>query len=503
MALRTLVVEPGVVLDNTPAASRGRWIAADKVRFDDGRAQTIGGWESLSLSSLGGTCRSVLSWTCNDGVHRLAFGQHDRLEVLEGGALYDVTPSSGFTAGAVDGLAGEGFGTGGYSGGLYGSGSGTPTTPQLWSQARWGGALLAQARGQGLYQWDLDTAVVAAAVSGAPTNITSMMVTPERFVVLLGTTEETAGTYNPMLVRWCDQEDNTGWTTTATGEAGEIELEEGSRLVGGMTGNQEHLIWSDTTLYAMRQTFDDLIWSFPIVGRNCGLLGQNAAAMMGGRAYWMGHNAFFVYDGGSVKPVPCPLDRDIFDNIAPGQSEKVMAGVNSQFNEIWWFYPDDRDGVENSRYVILNTQTGDWSSGSLDRTAWAPSAELRRPVATDADGNIYMHEAGNTADGGALNAFVETGLFDLADGENFLFIRGCMPDVADQAGGMTLTVYTRETARGTETTHGPYVLASNTERIWFEALGRFVRYRIAGSSAPEYWRLGDMRFDVKPTGMRE
>lgn len=503
MPLRTLTIKPGVVLDDSAAASRGRWIDADKVRFEDGRAQVIGGWEKVSLSDLSGTCRSALSWSCNDGVHRIAFGEHDRLEVLVGGALYDITPSSGFVAGTVDGFAGEGYGTGAYDSGTYGSGSGAAAAPQLWSLARWGGELLAQARGQGLFQWALDTATPAAAVSGAPTNITSMMVTPERFVVLLGTTEEVSGDYNPMLVRWCDQEDNTGWTTTATGEAGEIELEEGSRLVAGVVGNQEHLIWSDNTLYAMRQTFDDLIWSFPVVGRNCGLLAQNGVATLGGVSYWIGNNSFFMYDGGSARPLACPLDRDVFDNIAAAQEEKIVAGVNERFSEVWWFYPDERDGNENSRYVIYNTIDGSWSYGRMARTAWINSAELRRPVAVTPDGEVYMHEINETADGGVIGGYCETGLLDLADGENMLFIRGCMPDVADQTGGMQLTVYTRETARGTETTHGPYTLASNTERIWFEALGRFVRYRFEGVSAPEYWRLGDMRFDVKPTGMRE
>lgn len=225
MPLRTLTVDPGVVLDDTPAASRGRWIDVDKVRFEDGRVQAIGGWEKLSITDLSGVCRAALSWSCNGGCSRIAFGEHDRLEVLVGGELYDITPSAGFTAGEIDGLAGEGYGTGTYSGGTYGTGSGAQTTPQLWSLARWGGDLLACARGQGLYLWERDTATPAAAVSGAPTEITSMFVAPERFAVLLGTTEEVSGDFNAMLVRWCDQESITGWTTTATGEAGEIALE--------------------------------------------------------------------------------------------------------------------------------------------------------------------------------------------------------------------------------------------------------------------------------------
>ena len=231
---------------NTYAASQGRWVAGDKVRFEDGRAEAIGGWESFVTGTLNGVARSTVAWTCSGQVDRVAFGEHDALEVIVGGAIYDITPSSGFTAGNVDGLAGVGFGTGGWSSGAYGSGTGTATSAMIWSLGLWGENLLASPRDQGLFVWTLDTATPAAAVSitmsgslYAPTEIERMFVTPSRFVVLLGTNEEVSGTFNPRLVRWCDQEDYTAWETTSTGEAGEIELQEGSRLVGGLSGSQE------------------------------------------------------------------------------------------------------------------------------------------------------------------------------------------------------------------------------------------------------------------------
>jgi hypothetical protein len=303
-------------------------------------------------------------------------------------------------------------------------------------------------------------------------------------------------------VRWSDQEDNTGWTTAATGEAGEIELQEGSALVGGMPGVQEHLIWSDTALYAMRQTFDDLIWQFPLLGRSCGLIGKNAAAAIGGRTYWMGHSQFYVYAGGVPEPIDCPLDQDIFKNLAPGQEGKVFAAVNEAFSEIWWFYPDFRDGSEISRYALFNTRTGIWSAGTFDRTAWGMSSDLQAPVATNSDGEIFIHETGLSGDGGVIGSYIRTGMFDLDDGEHLLYIKGAMADVANQVGGAKLTIYTRETMRSTERIFGPYTIAANTERIWFEAIGRFASFRFEGVSAPECWRLGDLRFDVEKTGMR-
>ena len=39
-------------------------------------------------------------------------------------------------------------------------------------------------------------------------------------------------------------------------------------------------------------------------------------------------------------------------NIAANQSEKVYCWINTDFNEAWWHYPDQRDGNECSRVVV-------------------------------------------------------------------------------------------------------------------------------------------------------
>jgi hypothetical protein len=89
----TLQIPPGILTDSTSHAEAGRWIDASLVRFnDDGEAQTIGGWESLTGQLLTGVCRSAFPWTDNGAVLNIAFGTHSKLYVWEGGGLYDVTP---------------------------------------------------------------------------------------------------------------------------------------------------------------------------------------------------------------------------------------------------------------------------------------------------------------------------------------------------------------------------------------------------------------------------
>src|SRR3954465_2269201 len=98
-----LAPPPGLNGDDTSFAGSGRWADGSNVRFRLGRAQVIGGWESLMASPLTGVCRAVLPWTDNSAVLNIAFGTHSKLQLWQGGVLFDVTPTSGFAPGAIDG----------------------------------------------------------------------------------------------------------------------------------------------------------------------------------------------------------------------------------------------------------------------------------------------------------------------------------------------------------------------------------------------------------------
>jgi len=128
-----LDLPPGLNGDDTSFAGNGRWADGSNVRFRLGRAQTIGGWESLAATALTGVCRTVFPWTDNAAVLNIAFGTHSKLQLWQGGALFDITPASGFTAGAVDGAGGAGYGTGGYGVGGFGQPSTTDYFPLTWS----------------------------------------------------------------------------------------------------------------------------------------------------------------------------------------------------------------------------------------------------------------------------------------------------------------------------------------------------------------------------------
>ena len=117
---------------------------ASNVRFRFGRAQVIGGWESLTASPLTGVCRAAFPWTDNSAGLSIALGTHSKLQLWQGGGLFDITPASGFTPGAIDGAGSAGYGTGGSMGsGGFGQPSATDYFPLTWSFGAWGQNLVA------------------------------------------------------------------------------------------------------------------------------------------------------------------------------------------------------------------------------------------------------------------------------------------------------------------------------------------------------------------------
>jgi hypothetical protein len=216
-----------------------------------------------------------------------------------------------------------------------------------------------------------------------------------RFVICFGTNDYLSTTFDPMLIRWSDQESVTQWAPAITNQAGSIRLSHGSRIVTAMQSRQEILVWTDSTLYSMQYLGPPYIWSTQLLGDNVSIAGPNAAALASGVTYWMGVDKFYKYDG-RVQTLNCDLLRFIYNDINRGQFDQVFASTNEGFNEVWWFYCT-ANATENDRYVVYNYLENCWYYGSMERSAWLDTGLRNYPLAAtyDADagtGNIVYHE---------------------------------------------------------------------------------------------------------------
>jgi hypothetical protein len=179
-------------------------------------------------------------------------------------------------------------------------------------------------------------------------------------------------TYDPLLVRWSDQNNPYEWVPATYNQAGSNHLANGSYLVTGRSTRQENLIWTNSALYSMQYVGPPYIYSFNPLATNISIASPNAAITVNNISYWMGVDQFYIYSG-SVQPLPCTLRDFVFENISVQQLDQVVCGVNNAFHEIWWSYPSP-GSKSNDTYVVYNYLENVWYHGNLPRTAWQGSA---------------------------------------------------------------------------------------------------------------------------------
>ena len=83
---------PGINKEVTDYTGQGKWTDGDMVRFFQGSAQKIKGWEKFISTTLVGVARDAHAWVALDGTRLLAVGTDRKLYLIIEGLAYDITP---------------------------------------------------------------------------------------------------------------------------------------------------------------------------------------------------------------------------------------------------------------------------------------------------------------------------------------------------------------------------------------------------------------------------
>jgi hypothetical protein len=440
---------------------------------------------------------------------------------------------------------GYGWGTDTWGAGGWGEASSTSTVildPGSWSLDHFGQILVATVKNGKTFKWspiNLDPNALttrATIVSGAPTrSVMSIVSERDRHLIVLGT-ETVIGDptkQDKMFIRFSDQENISEYAPTSINTAGTFRLDSGVKIVGAAKAKDYILILTDTSAYVMQFVGPPFTFSIRQVGSNCGAIGQHAIKYVNGAVWWMGQaGGFFVYDG-TVKSVPCLVEDFVFTNkganlgVDYNAGEIVYAGLNHLYGEINWFYPKSGSD-KNDRLVSYNYDENVWTTGSLDRTSYADATLYDNPYATkfnatgtptyptiqgvtniNGSSTYYAHEIGNnevsaTGVKTAIPAFIQSGDFNLGEGEVFISMRRFIPDFKLLTGDAQITINLRDYPADAALSSplGPFTINSSTDKIDTRARSRFASLKIANTSTDQNWRFGTFRADVQPDGMR-
>lgn len=422
-----------------------------------------------------------------------------------------------------------GWGTGSWGTGTWGTprapGSGLSLVSRVWQFDNYGEDVVCQIANGAVYYWELSLGTSARAIvlSGAPTkNTYALLSTPDRHLVCFGT-ETTIGdptTQDPMFVRFSNQEDITSFVESATNTAGGQRLSDGSQIVTAIRSRGQILIFTDISLHGMQYIGPPYTFGFQQLSANSGCIGPHAALDVNGVAFWMGTDAFYVFDG-TVKKLACTVQDYVFKDMNLVQGFKNFIGLNSQFNEVtWWYCSFTSDFID--RCVTFNYLENVWSIGTMARTAWINSSAFEKPLGTQyletstastistiygltaGRTTVYNQETGTDADGVALAANIKSGYFDIGDGDDMLYMKRFIPDFKNQVGDLTVHLLLRAFPQATASPSSldPYVITPSTEKVDTRARGRQISLRIESTALETTWRFGTMRVDLQPDGLR-
>lgn len=383
-----------------------------------------------------------------------------------------------------------------------------------WSLDNWGEDIVANRSGSNIFYFDSDassTPTRATSVTTSPVSSNSIIVSPnDRHLICLGTNEYSpsatvSGTFNPMLVRWSDQDDRTNWVPSVSSTSGEVVLTDGTEIVGAVRSKNAINIWTDNALWLMEFAGPPFTFRFTQAGTNCGMVGQHAGIDFGGVTYWMGFDNFHKFTG-QVEDVPCTVRRYIFDDINTDYYTKVFAGLNSEFNEIIWLYPSGTN-TECDKYVIYNPVDNYWVYGEMIFTTFADKEVFGNTITTGvtaAGNNIYNNEPVSvfTGSGETITSFVESGDFDIDDGNAIMFMNRIIPDYDLSGGKIKMKFTTKQYPESTESVTKEFDIANTTEKVNFRSRGRQARVRVSCASNNASWRWGAIRLGIQGDGAR-
>jgi hypothetical protein len=323
--------------------------------------------------------------------------------------------------------------------------------------------------------------------------------------------------FDPLLIRWADQDTPEQWTPSATNTAGDLRISRGSRIVRALPTRQEILIWTDTNLYTLQFLGTTDVFGLQEYADNISIMSPRAVASAANITYWMGQDKFYAYTG-RVETLPCTLRNHVFNDFNLNQTEQVICGTNEQWNEIWWFYPT-ADSDYNNAYVVYNHLERIWYYGYLERTAWLDNALRFYPqgantVGAATTGYLYNHENGLNDDTLPMTSYIQSSDFDLDDGDNFMLTRRILPDISfatstATAAEVTLAVRPRnfpgapvsidpaDAQRVITTSINQY-----TDQVFVRARARQMALKITSDQLGVQWQLGAPRLDARPDGRR-
>jgi hypothetical protein len=233
--------------------------------------------------------------------------------------------------------------------------------------------------------------------------------------------------------------------------------------------------------------------------------------------YWVGNEQFYVYNG-VTQTLPNSLNRlQFFANLNKKYKGKVWGMYTGNFQELWWFSPEN-ENTECNRLYGCSLAEKAWFDSNLPRSCGLERDYLDYPLLADTQPNIYsvsstfsvwQHEKGfNIVDNGMsypLTAYFQTRLFTAFDKNpqvNLEMILRKMEVDVNQMGDMQIQIITYNFPKSDPYESQIYTLTASQKQIDLNIQGRYVSFKFISNDMNGFFQMGKNQVNYQLGGAR-
>ena len=173
-----------------------------------------------------------------------------------------------------------------------------------------------------------------------------------------------------------------------------------------------------------------------------------------------------------------------------------------------WLYCSQGE-TECDKYVIYNPEDNYWVYGEMIFTTFTDKEVFGNTITTGvtaSGNNIYNNEPPDvfTASGDTITSYVESGDFDVADGNALMFMDRIIPDFDLSGGKIKMEITTKQYPEQPDSAaiKKEFDITDTTQKVDFRARGRQAKVRVSCGSNNASWRWGSIRLGLQGDGGR-
>lgn len=167
------------------------------------------------------------------------------------------------------------------------------------------------------------------------------------------------------------------------------------RPIRGGTNAPTILFWTLSSVVRITNVGDQTVqFKIDVISNSSSILSSRCVVEYDGLFFWCGTDRFFVYNG-IVQVMDNTMNINyIFDNLNLEDRQKVFGVKKPKYNEIWWYFPDNK-------VIIYNIKLNAWSDATHtaicgtyfvdDGKTYTYGLALTNP---DAYNHLWKHEVG-------------------------------------------------------------------------------------------------------------